>query len=416
MQRWNPLQEMSQIMEDMQSAVAKVQASNEATLQQMARKERLSRPVPETMRAVVFIEPYKLEYWPKAPTPFLEEKTDVIVKVRLAAICGSDLHPYRGTEGPLDAGTVMGHEFVGEIVSCGTDVTELAVGDAVYSPFTTNCGTCFYCSEGLTCRCTKGQLFGWRQGGVGLHGGQAEYVRVPLAEATLVKKPDSLSDAEVLLLGDNLSTGYFCAMQARIKPHEVVLVIGLGPVGLLAVASALHFLDGTGAVVAVDTVEERLEIAKQLGAQPMSAADSEAVVSAVRALTDGRGADRVLEAVGSATTMRLAVDAVRPAGTISSVGVHAYERLPFSPIELYDKNLTISAGRCPARHIISKSGGSGDGAAAGKTGPEAVLARFPQLASQLMTHRLALSEAVSAYEWSDKKQKNCVKILLDMAL
>jgi threonine dehydrogenase-like Zn-dependent dehydrogenase len=405
---------MTQIIEDMQSAAAKVQASNEATLHAMARKERLSQPVPETMRAIVFIEPYKLEYWPKAPTPFLEERTDVIVKVRLAAICGSDLHPYRGTEGSLDAGTVMGHEFVGEVVSCGLDVTDLAIGDAVYSPFTTNCGTCFYCTEGHTCRCTRGQLFGWRQGGVGLHGGQAEYVRVPLAEATLMKKPDFLSDAEVLLLGDNLSTGYFCAMQAHIKPREVILVIGLGPVGLLAVASALHFLDGTGTVVAVDTVQDRLDIAKQLGAQPMSAADGAAVVSAVRALTDGRGADRVLEAVGSAVTMRLAVDAVRPAGSISSVGVHAYERLPFSPTELYDKNLTISAGRCPARHIMAK--GSGGDETGRKTGPHAVLARFPHLVQQLVTHRLPLSEAIGAYEWYDKKQRNCCKILLDLTL
>ncbi|NIR51763.1 alcohol dehydrogenase catalytic domain-containing protein, partial [candidate division KSB1 bacterium] len=165
------------------------------------------------------------------PDPEIESPTDVIVEVRLTAICGSDLHPYHGRERGIDPGTVMGHEFVGEIIEVGREVTSLNKGDKVFTPFTTNCGTCFYCKKGLTCRCLHGQLFGWVENGAGLNGGQAEFVRVPLADSTLLQVPGGVTLEEALLLGDVCSTGFFCAENAEVEPEGVVAILGCGPVG-----------------------------------------------------------------------------------------------------------------------------------------------------------------------------------------
>ena len=150
------------------------------------------------------------------PEPRIEQPSDAIVRVQAAAICGSDMHPYHERERGLDHGTVMGHEFVGEVVEVGDAVTTPRLGDMVCSPFTTSCGRCFFCERGLTCRCSSGQLFGWVAQGVGLPGSQAEYVRVPLAEGTLMCLPDGVSVAAALLMGDILSTGFFCAEGAGI--------------------------------------------------------------------------------------------------------------------------------------------------------------------------------------------------------
>ena len=140
------------------------------------------------MRAVTYAAPERLQV-ERVPDPVLEMPGDVIVRVELTAICGSDLHVWHGRETGLDAGTVMGHEFLGEVVAAGKAVTRFRPGERVVSPFTTSCGTCFYCRSGLTARCERGQLFGWVERGLGLHGGQAELVRVPLADTTLLKLP-----------------------------------------------------------------------------------------------------------------------------------------------------------------------------------------------------------------------------------
>ncbi len=151
--------------------------------------------------------------------PEILEASDVIIKVKYCAICGSDLHVYHEREKGIDQHTCIGHEFTGEVVETGKAVKHLKMGDRVISPFTTNCGQCYFCRIGLTARCEKSQLFGWVENGVGLQGGQAEYVRVPLAESTLYTLPDDITYPEALLLGDVLSTGYFCAHQAEIKPQ-----------------------------------------------------------------------------------------------------------------------------------------------------------------------------------------------------
>ena len=174
------------------------------------------------------------------PDPSIIEPTDAIVKITMAGICGSDLHVYHGRETGLDIGTVMGHEFVGIVVETGTDVKKFHKNSRVLSPFTTSCGECFYCQIGLTCRCEKGNLFGWVQDGNGLHGAQANYILVPMADSTLVSLSNDISEEKGLLLGDIFSTGYFCAENAEVNVKGVYVVIGCGPVGLMTIVAALH--------------------------------------------------------------------------------------------------------------------------------------------------------------------------------
>lgn len=369
--------------------------------------------------------------------PALVAPTDAIVAVSAAAICGSDLHVYHGREVGLDAGTVMGHEFVGRVVDVGPGVAGAVrgdtpgprVGDRVMSPFTTSCGTCFYCAAGLTARCTSGQLFGWVEQGRGLHGGQAELVRVPLAASTLVPIPDDLGDVEGLLLGDVMATGYHCARMAEVGPRGTYVVLGCGPVGLMAILAARWF--GAEQLFAVDSVPERLALAARFGAEPIPlrpvdhgraatpraggslepgaqarigtpepSAHAAAVVAAIRDATDGRGADAVLEAVGSPSAGRLAYDIVRPGGTIAVVGVHHTASFAFSPVEAYDKNLTYRVGRCPARAYMP-------------TLVDLARDRRGDLAA-LFTHRVPLSDGPAAYALFDEKRDGCVKVMLSM--
>lgn len=280
--------------------------------------------------------------------PVVVDGGDAIVRVSLAGLCGSDLHPYFGRETGLDVGTVMGHEFVGTVVDVGGDVTRVAVGDRVYTPFTTNCGGCFYCDRGMTCRCPSGQLLGWVEGGVGLHGGQSAFVRVPLADGTLKAIPDAISDASALLLGDNFSTGYYCAEMAEIQPGGTYVVVGCGTVGLLTVMAAKHL--GAERLFALDPVAARRAQAEALGAIALPPDDT--ALREVRNATGGRGADAVMEVVGLPQAQRMAYELLRPGGVLSVVGCHADPHFAFSPNDAFDKNLTYKTGRCPARHYM----------------------------------------------------------------
>ena len=327
--------------------------------------------------------------------PRILQATDVVVKVKVCAICGSDLHVYHEHEKGIDHGTAMGHEFSGEIVEVGKDVRSLKKGDLVMSPFTTSCGQCFYCKSGLSCRCIYNQLYGWVEKGKGLHGGQAEYVRVPLADSTLMKIPDGVSLEEGLLLGDIFSTGYFCALQAEVKPKNVYAVIGCGPVGLMAVIGAKEL--GAEKIFAIDTVPERLAMAAKWGATPINAKEINPV-EVLKDATDGRGADAALEAVGSGSAVRLAVDLIRPGGIVSSVGVCTDEHLAFSPVDAYNKNITYKIGRCPARFLMEKL--------------VPVVQKKTYNLTSVFSHRLKLSEGVHGYDIFANKKDHCLKVLL----
>ncbi len=329
------------------------------------------------------------------PDPGIEAPTDVIIKVSACAICGSDLHPYFEREQGLDHGCVMGHEFVGEVVEVGKGVRSLRRGDRVMSPFTTSCGECFYCRRGLTCRCERGQLFGWRSRGRGLHGGQAEYVRVPLADSTLVRIPEGLPEETALLLGDILSTGFFCADQAVVRPGEVQVVVGCGPVGLMTIWAARHL--GADRVYAIDAVPARLARAAAWGAIPINFREEEPL-SVIQEATGRRGADAVMEVVGSYSAGRSAFELLRPGGIFSAVGVCTDEHLAFSPVEAYDKNLTYKVGRCPARHYMERL-------------IEPAIREAAQL-NEIFTHRVPLAEGPEMYPLFAGRQDDCLKVLL----
>ncbi|HSM61745.1 MAG TPA: alcohol dehydrogenase catalytic domain-containing protein, partial [Longimicrobiales bacterium] len=270
------------------------------------------------MKAITFQGVETLAY-EDVPDARLVESTDVVVQVTAAGVCGSDLHPYFGRERGLDPGTVMGHELLGRIVEAGADVRDFALGDRVVAPFSTSCGRCFYCATGLTARCERGQLLGWVSDGVGLQGAQAERVRVPLADTTLVRVPDGLDDCVALLAGDILSTAAFGADLAGVHVGDLVVVVGCGPVGLLSVRAALA--RGAREVVAVDRVPSRLAMAERFGAAAVDLASGGAR-AAVDALSDGLGADSAIEAVGSPEATRTAADLLRLGGVLAAVGVH----------------------------------------------------------------------------------------------
>lgn len=330
--------------------------------------------------------------------PVIEASTDAIVEVELAGLCGSDLHPFFGREVGIDPGTVMGHEFVGRVAEIGNSVRHVSVGDRVCSPFTTNCGTCFYCRSGLSSRCPRGQLFGWRQDGVGLHGGQAELVRVPLADGTLLKIPRGMDSETALLLGDNLSTGYFGASLA-VDPAtirtDVIAVVGCGTVGLLAIASAIRM--GAIRLFAVDPNAARLQIAETLGATVFT--DARAALSAIHAATDGRGADGVMEFVGLPEAQALAYQLIRPGGRMSVIGCHCEPHFAFTPADAYDKNLTYRTGRCPARSYMDRL-------------PEE-LVREPMDLSWCITHRFGVDDAADAYATFAERKDGCVKAVFE---
>lgn len=327
--------------------------------------------------------------------PRVETPRDAIVEVTLTAICGSDLHIYHERETGLDTGTVMGHEFVGTIADMGRDVKNFRRGDPVMSPFTTSCGKCFYCRHGLTCRCIHGELFGWVANGAGLHGAQAAYVRVPLADSTLQAIPEGITQEEALLLGDVFPTGYFCAEMAGVEPGGVYVVIGCGPVGLMAVLGARHL--GGERIYAIDSIERRLELAAKFGAIPLDYRKLDAA-AAVQDETGGRGADAVLEVVGSAEAGRSAFELVRTGGTIAVVGVHTEASIPFSPAEAYDKNLTYRVGRCPARYYMDRL--------------IPVLQEKRYDIASIISHRLPLAQGPAAYGMFDEKSDACIKVVL----
>lgn len=342
------------------------------------------------MQGCCFLDVKQVRTQPLAD-PAIQNSLDAIVQVEMAGLCGSDLHPFFGRETGLDVGTVMGHEFVGKVIEIGSDVTHLKVGDRVSCPFSTNCGDCFYCNIGLTSRCLDNQLFGWRQDAKGLHGGQAEFVLVPNANGSLVPLGDSVSNETALLLGDNLSTGFYCAEMAAINSDGVYLVIGCGTVGLLTILAAQYL--GAKRIVAFDLIPERLKMAEQLGAS--TAFTEEAALHEIRSATNGRGADGVMELVGLLPAQQFAYQAIRPGGIMSTIGCHCTPDFGFSPTDAYDKNITYRTGRCPARYYMDQ------------LLPK--LNELPMDIGSLITHQFSLSESEKAYDVFSNRKDGCVK-------
>jgi threonine dehydrogenase-like Zn-dependent dehydrogenase len=300
---------------------------------------------------------------------------------------------YNGHEAGIDLCTVMGNELVGRVVDVGADISKLQIGDRVVASFSTACGRCAPCRRGLSARCEVGQLFGWREAGVGLHGAQAQLLRVPLADSTLVKLSADLPPEVALLLGDVLPTGYYGAQRAGITPGDDVVVLGCGPIGLMAIFAALA--QGAKRVFAFDAIAERLAFARRLGAIAIDFREADAHASVLDA-TDG-GVAAAIEAVGNEAASDAAYALLRPGGTLSIVGVHNEAKLSLSPAQLYDKNVTVRMGRCPARSLMPKL--------------LPLLEDAQSVLRDLTTHRLTLDEGPGAYEMFAARSSGCLKVV-----
>jgi threonine dehydrogenase-like Zn-dependent dehydrogenase len=283
------------------------------------------------------------------PDARLVESTDALVTVTSAAICGSDLWPYKSME-PSESGRRMGHEFIGVVEALGGDVKTLKQGDLVVAPFVWSDGTCVFCQEGLHTSC----LHGGRYGDDGVDGGQGEAVRVPQADGTLVPLPVGRDDAlmpSLLTLTDVMSTGHHAALCAKVGPGQTVAVVGDGAVGLCGVVAARRL--GAEQVIILGHHSDRITLAKDFGATDVVPERGEEAVERVRELTDGLGANSALECVGFEESTVTALSVVRPGGGVGRVGVPQTESIPLGQETFFD-NITIAGGPAPARAYIEE--------------------------------------------------------------
>jgi threonine dehydrogenase-like Zn-dependent dehydrogenase len=373
------------------------------------------------------------------PDPQILNPGDAIVKITSTAICGSDLHLYDGYIPTMEHGDILGHEFMGEIVETGRDVSKLKVGDRVVVPFPISCGTCEQCLNGLFSLCENTnpnagmaeKLFGHPTAGIfgyshltgGYAGGQAEYARVPHADVGPIKIEEDLEDEQVLFLSDIFPTGFMGAEMAEPSPEKVIAVFGAGSVGQFAIASCR--LLGAEQVIAIDKEPYRLAMAtKEAGATATINFDENPdVVEQLKELTGGRGPDSVIEAVGMEAThghaalhaydrvkqaarqeterphaLRDAIMACRPGGIVSVIGVYGGMIDKFPAGAFMNKGLTMRTGQCHVHRYLEPLLGR---IVAGEIDP-----------SFVVTHRLPLGEAPNAYETFKHKQDECVKVVL----
>lgn len=284
------------------------------------------------------------------PDPVIQQPTDAVVRVTSTCICGSDLHPFHNK--PLTPeGTTMGHEFVGVVEEIGREVTTLRKGDFVIAPFAWSDGTCDFCREDLQTSCRHGGF--WNANGVA--GGQAEAVRVPLADGTLVKVPggeDSGLVPSLLTLSDVYGTGYHAALKGGVSAGTSVTVIGDGAVGLLAVLAAKGL--GAERIILMGRHKDRTDLGIEFGATEVVAERGEEGIAKVRELTGGDGTHVVVEAVGHMPAYEQAIGVVRPGGVISRVGVPQYADAPVGFPTLFGPNITLTGGPAPARAYITR--------------------------------------------------------------
>ena len=347
------------------------------------------------VRAVTFQAPGEVRL-DERPEPELAASDDAVIRVEATGICGSDLHIYHGRVA-IEPGFVIGHEYVGTVVAAGDSVTEVDVGDRVLGTYCTACGSCFYCRRGEYHKCDSGRVFGHGATLGSLQGAQADMVLVPNANLTLRRVPDGLSNEVALFAGDVAGTGYhaICGDAARpepIEPGASVAVLGLGPVGLCAVQVAKA--SGASAVIAVDTVEDRLRMAESFGATPVHLTEDDPR-RRVKELTEGRGVDLSVDAVGHPDALDLACRLARKAGTVSVIGVYA-ERAEVHMGVVWIKALSWRSGHANVighldRVLAMLSAGVID------PGP-------------LVTHHMSLEEAPEAYEIYDRRE--ALKIIL----
>jgi threonine dehydrogenase-like Zn-dependent dehydrogenase len=370
------------------------------------------------------------------PDPTIEQPRDAIIKVTSCAICGSDLHLFDGFMPGMEPGDIMGHEFMGEVVEVGKGNTVLKIGDRIVVPFTIICGECDQCKRGNFSVCERSNrnkdvadkvfghatagLFGYTHLTGGYAGGQAEYVRVPFADKTHVKIPDGLSDEQVLFLGDIFPTGWQAAVQCDIEPTDTVTIWGAGPVGQMAIRSAV--LLGARQVIAIDCVPERLAMARAGGAVTIDF-KQESVIERLKDLTMGKGPEKCIDAVGMESHATRSIDSIydrakqavmletdrphvlremiyvcRPAGTLSVPGVYGglIDKIPFGAA--MNKGLTWRMGQT---HVNRWTDDLLRRIQEGQIDPSFVI-----------THTVPLSEGSGMYTTFRDKEDGCIKVVL----
>jgi threonine dehydrogenase-like Zn-dependent dehydrogenase len=283
------------------------------------------------------------------PDPAIQEPTDAIIRVARACICGSDLWPYKSMQ-PSDRGRVMGHEAIGVVEAVGADVRTLSVGDLVVMPFAFSDGTCLFCGDGLQTSCLHGGFFGTDE----VAGAQAEAVRVPQGDGTLVVLPVGEDDAlmpSLLTLSDVMGTGHHAAVDAKVGPGKSVAVVGDGAVGLCGVIAAKRL--GAEQIIILGHHPDRIALAREFGATDVIGERGDEAVELVRELTGGFGAHSVLECVGLDQSTQTAIEIARPGGAVGRVGVPQDEVMPASRQAFFD-NITVSGGPAPVRAYIDE--------------------------------------------------------------
>jgi Threonine dehydrogenase and related Zn-dependent dehydrogenases len=291
------------------------------------------------MKALVYHGPGKKD-WESKPDPKIERPTDAIVKIDTTTICGTDLHILKGDVPTVTEGRTLGHEAVGTVVETGSGVENFRSGDRVLVSCISACGRCVFCRQAMYGQCVSGG--GWILGHL-IDGVQAELARIPFADNSLYPVPEGLSDEQVLFIADIIPTGFEVGvLNGNVRPGDVVVVVGAGPVGLAAMMTA-RFL-GPSKVVAVDIADSRLEAARStFGADVTINSSSDDAVEAVKTLTDGLGADVAIEAVGVPQTFELCTELVRPGGRVANIGVHGHPATLHLET-LWIRNVTITTG------------------------------------------------------------------------
>ncbi len=371
------------------------------------------------------------------PDPQILNPRDAIIRVTRTAICGSDLHLYDGYIPTLEQGDILGHEFMGEVVEVGRAVNKLKVGDKVVVPFTICCGQCYFCKNDLWSACDNTNpnawmlekmyghngagLFGYSHLYGGYAGGQAQFVRVPMADIGPIKISSDIPDEKVLFLSDIFPTGYQAAEQCDIKPGDVVAVWGCGPVGQFAIRSA--YMLGAGHVIAIDRFPERLQLAAKANAEALNYEEIPDLIEALKVLTGGRGPDACIDAVGMeahghsldaymdeakqkmkltfdrAMVLRQILQVCRKGGVVSIPGVYGgfLDKVPMGAA--FAKGLTFKMGQT---HMIKYLQPLLDRIQNGDIDP-----------SEIISHRVALDQAADMYEIFCNKEDHCTKVVLD---
>jgi threonine dehydrogenase-like Zn-dependent dehydrogenase len=341
------------------------------------------------VRAVASLGPDRLGIVDVAD-PVVEAPGDAVVRVTTTALCGADLFPYHGWVPGFLSGTILGHEYVGVVDSVGPAVAGIRVGDRVVSNSTISCGVCVTCRAGRSSQCTDRALFGYSGVYRQLHGGQAERVRVPNADRTLLRLPDTVTDEQAVFLADMLPTGLSGVRRAELEPGDVAVVVGCGTVGLMAILFAMRV---ARTVIAVDGIAERRALATRLGA---TAVAPDVAADAIAEATGGLGADGVIEAAGSAGALAAAVGFARGQGTVSVIGAHFEPDFPLDMGRMFERELTLRVtwghGLDDRERILG------------------MLANGVIDPTPVITHRFPLAEAEEAYRVFDARE--AIKVLL----